>query len=169
VKDVAKVISVRPITIKKANEFISSHHRHHRATSRNTGRWAIAAYQNITGEMVGVAIVGNPVSATYMDGVTAEITRLCVISEAPKGTCSFLISRCGSIWKMMGGKKIITYTLTTETGASLRGAGWHLAAKVLPHNRWTDKVKRDGISRDDLEVYKIEKFRWECLLGEVIL
>ena len=165
----AKVVFVKPITIKKANEFVSEHHRHHRPTSRNSGRWAIAAFHVVTGEMVGIAIVGNPVSATYMDGVTAEITRLCVHENAPKGTCSFLVSRCGSIWKMMGGEKIITYTLTSETGASLRGAGWQLVGTVQPHNRWVDKGKRDGIPRDDLDIYKLKKFRWERCLGEVLV
>jgi len=166
---VAKVVYVKPITLKKANEFVSVHHRHHRATTRNSGRWAIAAYHIESGELVGVAIVGNPVSATYMDGFTAEITRLCVCDKAPKGTCSFLVSRCSSIWKMMGGHKIITYTLTSETGASLRGAGWELVGIVNPHNRWVEKGKRDGIVRDELEIYKLKKFRWERLLGEILL
>lgn len=157
----AKVILIKPITIKKANEFIADYHRHHRPTSRNSGRWAVAAYETATGEMVGVAIVGNPVSATYMDGLTIEITRLCAVDNAPKGTCSFLISRCCSIWRMMGGHKIITYTLASESGASLRGAGWEKVATVYPHNRWTDKIKRDGIKRERLEIYKLKKFRWE--------
>ena len=165
----AKLLYVKPITIKKANEFVSIYHRHHRPTSRNSGRWAIAAYHIDSDELVGVAIVGNPVSATYMDGVTAEITRLCVSDKSPKGTCSFLISRCSTIWKMMGGEKIITYTLSSETGASLKGAGWQLVGTVHPHNRWADKAKQDGIIRDNLEIYKLKKFRWECLLGEVLI
>lgn len=157
----AKKISIQPITIKKANEFVANNHRHHRPTSRNSGKWALAAHETVNGSIVGVAIVGNPVSATYMDGVTLEVTRLCVLSSAPKGTCSFLLSRCSSIWKMMGGKKIITYTLASESGASLRGAGWELAGTVHPHNRWIDKVKKDGIARDQLQIYKLKKYRWE--------
>jgi hypothetical protein len=70
---------------------------------------------------------------------------------------------------MMGGHKIITYTLTSETGASLRGAGWELVGIVNPHNRWVEKGKRDGIVRDELEIYKLKKFRWERLLGEILL
>lgn len=161
----AKVIFVKPITIKRANEFIEKNHRHHRPTARNTGRWALAAY-DLNNKMVGAVIAGNPVSATYMDGVTIELTRLCVHESAPKGTCSFLISRCCSIWKMMGGEKIITYTLASETGASLRGAGWTLAATVKPHKRWLNKTKSDGIARADLHVYTVSKYRWERILKE---
>ncbi len=69
----------------------------------------------------------------------------------------------------MGGEKIITYTLSSETGASLKGAGWQLVGTVHPHNRWADKAKQDGIIRDNLEIYKLKKFRWECLLGEVLI
>lgn len=157
----AKNIYIKPITIKSANIFVANHHRHHRPTSRNTGRWALAAYDTVSDENIGVAIVGNPVSATYMDGVTLEITRLCVLPSAPMGTCSFLLSRCCSIWRMMGGRKIITYTLSTESGASLKGAGWELSGIVNPHKRWTNKIKVDGIQREQLEIYTLKKYRWE--------
>ncbi|EFN5356376.1 resolvase, partial [Escherichia coli] len=46
---------------------------------------------------------------------------------------------------------------------------WQLVGTVHPHNRWADKAKQDGIIRDNLEIYKLKKFRWECLLGEVLI
>ncbi|MEG7347637.1 XF1762 family protein [Serratia marcescens] len=162
----AKLIYVKPITLKKANEFIGINHRHHRPTSRNSGRWAIAGYETSSDKMIGVVIAGNPVSATYMDGLTIELTRVCVLEEAPKGTCSFLISRCCAIWKMMGGSKAITYTLESESGASLRGAGWRLTGTVAPPQRWENKSKVDGIIRDKLELYSFKKLRWERVLQE---
>lgn len=164
-KQLTKAIEAQPITIKIANNFIKLHHRHHRPTIRNSGRWALAAINN-TGEIVGVVIAGNPVSATYMDGFTIELTRLCVNEGAPKGTCSFLMGKCCSIWRTMGGKKIITYTLTSETGASLRGAGWVLSGFVSPHKRWQNKSKVDGIERSKLQIYEIPKFRWEKSLEQ---
>lgn len=156
----SKNLCTRPITIKKANEFIKSFHRHHRPTIRNGGRWALAALDK-SDDVVGVVIAGNPVSATYMDGLTIELTRLCVKEGAPKGACSFLIGKCCSIWREMGGTRAITYTLETESGASLRGAGWSLAGTVKPHKRWKNKSKADGILRADLQIYKISKNRWE--------
>ena len=163
----AKLIYVKPITIKNANSFIAEHHRHHRPTARNSGRWALAAYTINNNDMVGVVIAGNPVSATYMDGVTIELTRLCVSKNAPKGTCSFLLSRCSAIWKMMCGEKIITYTLASESGASLRGAGWTQTATVKPHKRWLNKSKSDGIERSELHIYSVTKYRWEMKLEEL--
>lgn len=158
--DLAKNLSPRPITIKMANEFIKEHHRHHRPTINNNGRWALAAINN-NHEVVGVVIAGNPVSASYMDGYTIELTRLCVKEDAPKGTCSFLLSTCCKLWKTMGGNRVITYTLNSESGSSLKGAGWTLSGVVKPHKKWMDKSKIDGIKRANLEIYKIEKYRWE--------
>ncbi|MBO2608229.1 XF1762 family protein [Shewanella algae] len=156
----AKTVKVRPISIKEANAFIKEHHRHHRPTIRNCGKWALAAVDGL-GSTVGVMIAGNPVSATYMDGLTIEITRLCVKEKAPKGTCSFLLSRCCKIWAEMGGERVITYTLDSESGASLKGAGWKNVGTVKPHKRWQNKSKIDGIERAHLEVYALTKYRWE--------
>jgi len=157
----AKRLKTKPITIKEANFFVENHHRHHRPTTRNSGKWALSVIDTITDKIVGVAITGNPVSATYMDGLTLEITRLCVLETAPKGTSSFLISKCSSIWRLMGGEKILTYTLSHESGASLKGAGWAKVGEVSPHNNWKNKSKMDGKERDVLEIYRIKKFRWE--------
>ena len=156
----AKRLKTKPITIKDANLFVSKYHRHHRPTTRNSGKWAISVCDVETNEIVGVAIVGNPVSASFMDGLTLEITRLCVIESAPLGTASFLISKCSKIWKLMGGEKIITYTLFHESGASLKGAGWVKVGEVKPHNNWNNKSKIDGKQRDTLEIYKLKKNRW---------
>lgn len=162
----SKVLAIKPVTIKYANEFIGLHHRHHRPTVRNSGRWALAVV-DVNLEVVGVAIAGNPVSATYMDGFTIELTRVCVKLGSPKGACSFLISKCCTVWKNMGGKRVVTYTLESESGASLRGAGWSLMATVKPHERWANKSKVDGIERARLQVYQVNKYRWEKALEEV--
>jgi|TARA_R110001592_G_C12661137_1_gene702480 hypothetical protein len=146
-------LAVAPTTLREANEFVANFHRHSKPTQG--GRFAIAAVfdQNI----VGVAIVGRPVSQTLQDGLTAEITRLCVSKDAPKNTCSFLYGRCWRIWQQMGGNRMITYTLQSESGASLKGAGWTVMGQVKPHDRWTKK----GGNREWQPVYGQLKFRWE--------
>ncbi len=161
----AKRLKTKPITIKEANSFVAEHHRHHRPTTRNSGKWALSVIDVLTDKVVGVAIAGNPVSATFMDGVTLEITRLCVLENAPKGAASFLLSKCSCIWRIMGGERIITYTLSQESGASLKGAGWEKTGEVSPHNNWKNKSKMDGKERDILEIYRIKKFRWELELN----
>ena len=143
-----------PITLREANDFVEQYHRHSRRTTRDGGRFAIGG----AGEdgLFGVAIVGNPISATLMDGVTAEVTRLCVLPDARRGACSFLYARCWQAWRAMGGRKLVTYTLQAESGASLRGAGWRIMGEVKPHNRWSTSKAREW-----QPIYGQAKFRWE--------
>lgn len=61
----------------------------------------------------------------------------------------------------MGGLKLITYTLTSESGASLRGAGWKVVGEVKPHNAWVAKNRRDGLEREWQPIYGQQKLRWE--------
>ncbi|MCK0190849.1 XF1762 family protein [Arenibacter sp. F20364] len=160
----AKNFITKPTTIAKANEFVKENHRHHRPTARNGGKWALSAIDKESEEIIGVLIAGNPVSATYMDGKTLEVTRLCIKENAPMGAASFLLSKCSKIWKIMGGDRIITYTLQKECGASLKGAGWDKVAELMPHNDWKYKSDKDGKKRDKLEIYQLKKFRWENII-----
>lgn len=150
-------LSAVPISLREANDFVEQFHRHSRRTSRDGGKWAIGA-ANIDG-MFGVAIVGNPVSASLMDGTTAEVLRVCVKPDGPRNACSFLYGRCWQAWRAMGGQRLVTYTLQTETGASLRGAGWRIVGEVQPHDRWSSK--KDAINREWQPIYGQAKFRWE--------
>ena len=65
------------------------------------------------------------------------------------------------MFRQMGGKRMITYTLQSESGASLRGAGWKILGEVLPHDRWREKGKRDDLRREWKPIYGQLKFRWE--------
>jgi len=146
-----------PVTLKEANLFVKNFHRHNKPVARNGGKFAIGATYG--DELVGVAIVGNPISATFMDGYTAEVLRACTRPDAPKNTNSFLYSACWRAWRAMGGKKIVTYTLQTESGASLKGAGWKIIASVKPTKPgWG---KKDHIKRNWQPVQGQMKFRWE--------
>src|SRR5437016_4190311 len=100
-----KEIFVTPITLRQANDFVEQFHRHNGRTTRNGGRFAIAAIHPEFG-LVGVAIVGRPLARLLQDGYTAEVLRLCVRDNAPKNTCSFLYGRCWRIWQAMGGRKL---------------------------------------------------------------
>lgn len=150
-----------PITLARANDFVAAHHRHARRTARNGGRFAIGL-ELLAGEIVGAAIVGNPLSATFMDGRTAEVLRVCVLADAPKNSCSKLYAACWSAWRSMGGTRLLTYTLTSESGASLRGAGWRRAASVRPTRPGWGKGD-DGITRTWCEVQGLPKIRWEVV------
>lgn len=114
-------MTVVPMTIKAANATVAKWHRHNKPTQG--GRFAIGAMNR--DKLVAVAIVGRTTARMLHDDTTAEVTRLCAIDGAPDNSCSFLYGACRRIWQMMGGKRLVTYTLKTESGASLRGAGWN--------------------------------------------
>jgi hypothetical protein len=148
-------MNVVPITLREANDFVQNFHRHNKRTSRDGGKFAIGASD---GErMFGVAIVGRPLARLLQDGYTAEVLRCCVVDDAPKGSCSFLYSRCWRVWSSMGGLKLVTYTLESEGGASLRGAGWRVVAQCKPRTGWSSS----GREREWQPIYGQQKFRWE--------
>lgn len=156
-------LELRSITLKAANDFVAEHHRHSGRTACNGGRFALAAME---GDVIaGVAIVGNPLSASFMDGVTAEVTRCCVLDDAPMGTCSWLYARAKRAWQALGGHRLLTYTLAEESGASLRGAGWNSEAQTAgAGGAWGRKSSRDGKPRAELPIYAKPKVRWSAPL-----
>lgn len=70
---------VVPVTLRKANDFVACYHRHTGRTSRNGGKFAVGLAHE--GVLKGCAILGNPLSATLMDGTTAEVLRVCVLAR----------------------------------------------------------------------------------------
>ena len=142
-----------PITIKEANEFVLNFHRHNRPTLG--GKWAIGLEHD--GILVGVAICGRAVARNLDDRFTAEVTRTCTNEEAPKGAVSKLYAACWRAWKAMGGRRMITYTLKSESGASLRGAGWKIIAELPPSKGWN----RSSRIREWQPIYGQMKLRWE--------
>lgn len=144
-----------PMTLREANDFIETYHRHNGRTTRNGGKFAIGASDGE--QLIGVAIVGRPLARLYQDGFTAEVLRVCVLPDAPKGANSFLYAACWRAWKAMGGKRLITYTLKVESGASLRGAGWEVLHEVAPAPKgWS----RDGRERRWQAIYGQQKLCW---------
>lgn len=112
------MLSIRPTTLREANGFVAQHHRHNRPTSGH--KFSIACYD---GErLCGVAIAGRPVSRNLDDGLTIEIYRVC--TDGTHNACSILYGACARIAKDMGYKRVVTYTLISESGASLRASGF---------------------------------------------
>jgi hypothetical protein len=141
-----------PLTIAEANEFVRSFHRHSRPVL--SARYAIGLESD--GELCGCAIVGRPVARMLQNGTTAEVTRLCVNERAPRCACSRVYRACWRAWVAMGGRRLVTYTLKSETGASLRGAGFKLVGEVRAEE-WSRVTRR----REWQPVYGQQKFRWE--------
>jgi hypothetical protein len=117
-------LTVERATLAEANAFVAEHHRHHKAVVGHL--FSLAAAPD--GEIVGVVIVGRPVSRMRDDGVTAEVTRLC--TDGTRNACSFLYGAAARAAFALGYKRIGTYILASEPGVSLTAAGWRLLGQV---------------------------------------
>ena len=107
-----------PIELKDANAYVERMHRHHAPVHRDKYRIACADEKGIH----GVIQIGRPVSRILDDGTTLEVVRCC--TDGTKNACSFLYAKAARIAKELGYKKIITYILQSESGQSLKAAGW---------------------------------------------
>ena len=144
---------VVPVSLAEARKFISSFHRHNRPPKGHVFSLGASDLRSL----VGVATVGRPIARHLDDGATLEVTRCCVVAEAPMGTCSFLYSRAWRIACALGWTRLVTYTLQSEAGASLRGAGWRCVAKT----RGRDDAWSNRPGRDWQPVMGQAKLRWE--------
>lgn len=127
----------------------AQHHRHHKPVVGH--KFSIGCTAD--GRLVGVAIVGRPVSRYLDNGLTLEVNRLC--TDGTKNACSMLYAAAWRAARAMGYQKIITYTLDTESGASLRATGWTCAG-LAGGKRWT------GSRRPAADLYPAQmKYRYE--------
>jgi hypothetical protein len=109
-----------PIDLDEANAFVERLHRHHPPVVGH--KFSIGAASDDA--VVGVVIVGRPVSRMRDDGETLEVTRLC--TNGHRNACSFLYGAAARAAFALGYRRIGTYTLPDEGGASLRATGWKL-------------------------------------------
>jgi hypothetical protein len=75
----------------------------------------------------GVAIVGRPVARHLDNGWTVEVNRTC--TDGTANANSMLYGAAARAARALGYRRLITYTLKSESGASLRGAGWHVVGE----------------------------------------
>ncbi len=127
-----EALALTPISLREANAFVERNHRHHKGVTGH--KFSIGCTRD--GELVGVAIMGRPVSRYLDDGLTLEVNRLC--TTGAENACSMLYGAAARAARAMGYQKIITYTLDTEPGISLRAAGWQCAGPA-GGERWTGK------------------------------
>lgn len=135
-------LEVRPIGLKAANRFVEANHRHHKKVAGC--KFSICACRGDV--IVGVAICGRPVSRHMDDGTVIEINRLC--TDGTRNACSLLYGACCRIAKEMGYRKIITYILASENGASLKASNFTCEGEA-GGEIWTGERARDnGVPRE---------------------
>ncbi|HTF68645.1 MAG TPA: XF1762 family protein [Edaphobacter sp.] len=147
------MLQIIPISLRQANEYVRTHHRHHSVVQGNKFSVGARAAQ----EMVGVVIVGRPVARMLDDGMTVEVTRLCTNGAA--NACSFLYAAAAKISREMGYSRIVTYILASESGLSLKAAGW-LRSVESSGGTWS-RPSRPRKDSHPLEA----KVRWEKRLN----
>ncbi len=88
------MLELKPVTLAEANAFVAQHHRHHKPVTGH--KFSIGCMEN--GRLVGVAIVGRPVSRYLDNGFTLEVNRLC--TDGAKNACSMLYA---AAWRAANG------------------------------------------------------------------
>ena len=148
-KSKAAPLEIVPMTLREANAYVEQHHRHHGPVPGQKYSIGLSDGEKI----VGVAIVGRPVSRHLDDGWTLEVNRLC--TDGTKNACSMLYAAAWRAARAMGYKRLVTYILESENGASLRAAGWKCVGQA-GGLRWT------GERRPEVDLYPAQmKIRFE--------
>lgn len=148
---------VVPISISGACEYVARWHRH--SSVPRGGLFAVACRVAGAVEPCGVAIVGRPVARMLQDGRTCEVTR--VATDGTRNACSFLYGACKRIAQAMGYTRCITYTLASESGASLRAIGAEPVANVRGAS-W-DRAARQRTDKSKSQ--RENKVRWSLFDG----
>ena len=147
---VPRPLTIVPIGFDEARAFVAAHHRHHRPPVGHKYSIGVSDGERI----VGVAIVGRPVSRMLDDGITLEVTR--VATDGTRNACSALYGACRRAAWALGYRRLVTYTLAEEGGASLRGAGFRCLG-TAGGGSWNRR------SRPRVDTHPTQgKLRWEA-------
>ena len=148
-------LTITPINLEQSNAFVAMLHRHHKPVPGAKFALAVSDAEKI---VRGVAIVGRPVARHLDDGWTLEVNRCC--TDGAKNACSMLYGAAWKAAKALGFRRIVTYTLPEEGGASLRATGWRPIFGV-GGTSWTNNTrKRTDNEHSDGKA----KTRWEAVL-----
>lgn len=113
-------MNVRPCDIATARMGVARVHRHR---ARRIPRSGLVAFEVVVGGWpVGWALIGRPSSRVLQERGFVEVTRVAV-GDGVRNACSMLYG-VAARWALREAVPIVTYTLVSESGASLRGAGW---------------------------------------------
>ena len=146
---------VVPLPLDEANAFVAEHHRHHGRVVGHKFSLGVASHGPDSEVVIrGVAIVSRPVSRRLDDGLTLEITR--VATDGAKDACSALYGACRRAAFALGYKKLVTYTLASESGVSLKAAGYRLVGEA-GGGSWS-RSSRPRVDKHPTQA----KLRWEA-------
>jgi hypothetical protein len=147
-------LRIVPVTIQDAKHFVEAWHRHNRAP---VGALFAVGVADDADVLRGVAIIARPTARAFQDGMTAEVSRTAT-DGVPNGN-SMLYGAAWRAARALGYRRLVTYTHTryygptcadeqclhyscqairvSETGTSLRAAGWQVIAERPPRAGWS--------------------------------
>lgn len=144
------------VALAEARSFVARHHRHHRNPPPGW-RWGHGVFNG--GQLVGVAMVGRPVARAIDPQHVVEVNRLCIDPglhpAVVRHAASKLYGAAAREARRRRFHRIITYTLESESGISLRAAGWEPRA-VTKGGRWDTPARRRATAAPTCR-----KVRWE--------
>ena len=150
-------LRIAPSSISAARKFVGQHHRHN--LPPQGGLFACRLEED--GETRGVAIVGRPVARKLDDGYTAEITRCC--TDGVSNGCSMLYGAAVRACRALGFNSVITYTLQSEAGVSLKASNWKLEKELPATSHWTRPRYQEALFGNQRRS-PAPKIRWRITL-----
>jgi hypothetical protein len=147
-----------PVTVAEANAYVAHVHRHNGALPQ--ARLAVALIDD-DGTVHGVAVAGIPKARMLMDRGTLEVNRVC--TDGTRNACSMLYGAITRAARALGYTRLVTYTLASEPGSSLRASGWTATAQ-WQGGEWAtpgNPARNNGTNTHDTG----PKVRWEIQLG----
>lgn len=121
------------LPLREAHAFIAQHHRHHKPAQG--GIVALGIFVGDDAEtLIGCGIIGRPVARNHGPAV-CEITRSC-LADGHEHAASALLGRLRRVAQALGFERMVTYTLESETGSSLRAAGW-VQGEIFDAAEWS--------------------------------
>jgi len=103
-------MELQPVSYKEASAFIEKYHNQHVPSQG----WKFGIAVNDGERIVGVITVGRPVAPYKDDGWTLEVTQC--VTDGTEGANTRLYSSALKATMAMGYKRLITYTLISESG-----------------------------------------------------
>lgn len=146
-------LHLTPVRFRDARAYCAMWHRHHPPP---VGMVFAIGVADEDGVLRGVAIVGRPVARHLDDGRTLEVTR--TATDGARNGNSMLYGAAWRAAKALGYSRLITYTQATESGASLRAAGWTVLAQRPARPSWTCPSR----PRDVRGTEQIPRTLWEA-------
>lgn len=151
-------LRIVPVDLATAQAFVDAHHRHNEPPIGHKFSIGVAKGS----ELVGVAIVGRPVSRVIQSQArTLEVIR--TATDGTRNANSMLYGAARRAAFALGYDRLITYTQADESGASLRAAGFRVVASRPPRPGWDTPSRRRTNKAD-----RIPRTLWDAVTESTV-